>query len=106
MDFLKKMNNEQLIKTVKYLCIALFVVVLVIIPVIFYLTSKGEKNEWPELKGVKKECAEKIISNDRPDLKIVYGIEGTAYMTAYNKNQVRIVYNADTGLVVEIPKIG
>jgi len=100
------MDKEKILQFLKenVLVISLGTISLILLIVIICMATKT-KDTWPELNGINKDCAQKVIFYERPDLKIVYGLDGTAYMTKYDKNQVRIVYDKD-GMVVQVPKIG
>ena len=64
-------------------------------------------SSWPELRGTDADAAVATISNERPDLNVVYKAPQNAfYNTKFDPYRVLVFYNQRTNLVIGVPKVG
>ncbi|KGN50838.1 hypothetical protein Csa_004692 [Cucumis sativus] len=67
---------------------------------------RPEKNQWPELVGIKATIAEYIIKKDNPNVEnVIVLLAGTGTTKDFRSDRVWLFTNID-GRVVEMPTVG
>lgn len=69
------------------------------------MDNKDCKTSWPELEGVSKEEAEKVISKEEPSLTIQVLPKDSMMTMDYRTDRVRIMVDKD-GKVASTPRVG
>eukprot|EP01018_Ginkgo_biloba_P022403 Gb_25265 [translate_table: standard] len=64
------------------------------------------KNSWPELVGKDANYAKSVIERENPLVTAIILPEGSPTTKDFRCDRVWVFFDADTHLVVQVPKIG
>jgi len=70
------------------------------------LASCNGKSIWPELLGKNVENAVNLIKTENSYLEVIKVQKGSMVTMDYRLDRVRVFYDVESNLVVEIPRIG